>query len=528
MHYFRFFTFCLFFALGMPLSGQAVLKDDLEIKKIVTIPRSQERPVRLDRLPNGHLVYGTLNGQIFEIVDGDPILFADASDHNLSYLSSMDVHENHMYICGSIIQPGDSTMIGYVYKGDVNTKLWTKIAYSDPYYLGLGFNDHRFSSLIVSQDGAHVYVHSGTRTNAGEIHHLPAVRGTEGLRDQPLRGKLFKLPTNPAEPVYLPVDSSALYQSGYIYAEGLRHLFALGWGPDGSLYGASNSDRRDVGEAFYKIYQNRHYGFPWWIGGELNPLQFPDYDVNADRLAGASINNQGYYNPDPDFPPMPENIDFVQPYKNIGPDADKIRDSSTGEIRDASDLGLTVTTFSGHRSPTGLKFDVNHTLPEPYTGDVFMVSYAGGLGGDRKDLLHITLLNGDSLSAEAMINGFNSLLDVFADGQSLFLLESGSSNGDGRAIFEVTFTQTTARIEASDPFNIYLNPNPTQGTLNFESDQANSITEINLYNLLGQREGIHYELSSRSIDISSISPGTYVLSFRLRSGRTYIRKIVKI
>lgn len=509
--------------------GQTILDPDLKLDKIVIIPQNQERPVRLDKLPNGNLVYGTLNGEIYEIIDNKPTLFADQSNHSLSYLSSLDVYENDMYICGSIIQPGDTTMIGYVWKGDIGNNTWRLLAYSDPYYLGLGFNDHRFSSLIVSEDGSNVFVHSGTRTNAGEVHHLPNVNGTIGLRDQPLRGKLFKLPTDLEEPIFLSVDSAELYQSGFIYCEGLRHCFALGWGTDGSLYGASNSDRRDVGEAFYKIEENRHYGFPWWIGGEINPLQSPDYDVKMDKLAGSSINNQGYYNPDPNFPPMPTDIDFVQPYKNIGPDADKIRDKTTGDILDASDLGLTMTTFSGHRSPTGLKFDVDNSLPEPYNGDGFMVSFGGGLGGDRKDLLHLTLLDDERLSAATMINGFNSLLDVFIDDQSLYLLESGSSNGSGRAIYKVSFSETTANVEyGGRDLKIQINPNPTTGILQYKLDNPNLIRRIDLVNLLGQKQRIGVDLENKSINLSGISPGTYFLLFQLPSGHHLIERIVKI
>lgn len=131
----------------------------------------------------------------------------------------------------------------------------------------------------------------------------------------------------------------------------------MAWGTDGNFYGGSNSDRRDVTEAFYKIEEGANYGFPWWIGGAQNPIQFRDYNPNTDRLLPSGANNQGYYNTDPNFPPMPEDVDFIQPYKNIGPDADKWRDPNTGLIQDASDNGRVITSFSAHRSPTGLIFD---------------------------------------------------------------------------------------------------------------------------------------------------------------------------
>lgn len=43
---------------------------------------------------------------------------------------------------------------------------------------------------------------------------------------------------------------------------------------------------------------------------------------------------------------------------NVGPDADKYKDPLTGEIRDASDQGGTLSTFTAHRSPLGLYFSM--------------------------------------------------------------------------------------------------------------------------------------------------------------------------
>jgi len=41
----------------------------------------------------------------------------------------------------------------------------------------------------------------------------------------------------------------------------------------------------------------------------------------------------------------------MEPVINVGPDADKFRDPATGQIKDASDLGLKLSTFTAHRSP---------------------------------------------------------------------------------------------------------------------------------------------------------------------------------
>jgi hypothetical protein len=250
--------------------------------------------------------------------------------------------------------------------------------------------------------------------------------------------------------------------------------------------------------------------------------------VDSDNLAGSSINNQGYYNPDPLFPVMPVNTDFVQPYQNIGPDGDKYRDPSTGEILDASDQGTVVTTFSGHRSPTGLKFDVASQLPEPFTGDGFMTSYGGGLGSDRKDLLHLSLLNNDTLSAVALANGFNSLLDVLIDGDELYLLESGNSNGSGKAIYKISFSGTTGIIE-NDVENriIKLIPNPATKEVFLEINIPQKIDQIDVFDLNGVVHSIGSDFQKESLDISSLISGIYLIKVIFDNGDTVIKRLVK-
>ena len=52
---------------------------------------------------------------------------------------------------------------------------------------------------------------------------------------------------------------------------------------------------------------------------------------------------------------IPDSIDFVEGLINIGPDADRKRESD-GNIYDASDSGLEIRTFTSHRSPLGLVY----------------------------------------------------------------------------------------------------------------------------------------------------------------------------
>lgn len=515
-----------------PLSGQVVSRHpQVGVTIHASLTNQGERPVSLSQLPNGNLVYNNLDGNIYEMVNGTGQLIMDVTDHHLSYVSHMEVKDSLMYLSGSVIQPGDTTMIGYVMKGNLSSGVWDTLAVSAPYYLGRGFNDHRFSSLLVSLDGQHIYVGSGSRTNSGEVHELAGVSGTVNLRGQAIRGKVLKLPTTESATIFLPVDSTGLYASGYIHADGIRHLFAMAWGTDDNLYGGSNSDRRDVSEAFYKIIAGEHYGFPWWIGGAQNPLQFPTYNPATDFMLPSGANNQGYYDTDPDFPQMPAGLNVIQPYKNIGPDGDKIRNTQTGNIEDASEQGKVVTTFTGHRSPTGLIFDREQILPAPFAGDGFMVCYQNGgnlLLNDGHDLLQLSLLDGDTLSARQIASGFLRPIDVMIRDSNLYVLDLGNSNGSGRAIYQITFEALSTGLPnelTANPF-VQLYPNPASSVLRIEVQPGKSIQAIHLYNTSGTAYPAELQ-SGDFIDVSELPAQVYLLEVRLNDGSVALKKWVK-
>ncbi|MEM7369378.1 MAG: hypothetical protein AAF587_12320 [Bacteroidota bacterium] len=528
-------TFLLLFLYpSFSFSQINVLDTLLEIQSITSLPATTDRPVRLGQLPDGTLIYGTLDGQIRSVKNGATQLVFDANDHNLPYLSGMETKGDYIFLCGSVVQPGDTTMIGYVMKGHMPTNTWSVIAETAPYYLGLSFNDHRFSSLIVGLDTQYVYVHSGTRSNSGEVHELSNVPNTVGLRDQAIRGKLFRFPVDSSQTIQLGVDSAGVEQSGFMYAEGLRHVFALAWGTDDQLYGGSNSDRRDVAEAFYQIRQGDHYGFPWWIGGELNPLTDPNYQPSNDQLLPGNANNQGYYDPDPNFPAIPP-VSFVQPYKNIGPDADKYRDPITGAVRDASDEDTVVTSFSGHRSPVGLLFDRDSLLPYSFTGQGFMVSYTNGsrlLQDDGHDLLQISFLGGDTISVKKLATGFRNPISILQDQDTLYLLDSGSSNGTGRVMYRITFADTTSADSTSasgqsmQEAGISLYPNPAFDVLMIDIPETQQLSSIRIFDPISARIVMTADTGG-PIDIQKLPSQIYLINIQMKDGQLYYGRFLK-
>lgn len=522
---------------GANLIAQLSIQDTLvEFSVFASLPIGGDRPVCLSLLPNGNLCYSDLGGNIYEIINGSrQLLFTDV-DHHLPYVSHMEVKGDKMYLSGSVIQAGDSVMVGFVMRGDLTAGEWDTLAISEPYYIGLSFNDHRFSSLLISQDGDHVYVHSGTRTNAGEIQELPGVAGTQGLRWEAIRGKLFKLPTDQSETILIPNDSSLLSNGPYLYAEGLRHLFAMAWGTDSLLYGGSNSDRRDAPEAFYRLDAGGHYGYPWWIGGSMNPLQFASYDPNTDLLLPSGANNQGYYDTDLNFPPMPMGINYLQPYHNIGPDADKFRDPLTGTIRDASDEDTVITSFSGHRSPVGLIFDQEERLPYHFKGAGFMLSYTNSsklLEGDGHDLIQIDILADDTISVHKLITGFRKPIDVLIKDSLLYVLDMGNSNGTLRKIYQINILDSTQinTTDIKDGFEDFTKlsfiPNPSRDRVKVVLEEsAAKIEQIKIYNLGGKSYAVNLN-QNQILDLSSLPAQVYVIEVFLSDGRRLIEKLKK-
>lgn len=120
------------------------------------------------------------------------------------------------------------------------------------------------------------------------------------------------------------------------------------------------------------------------MGSNYNPLLISSYDVNQDplvnHLCAGFIN--GWFAGDPSFPIIPNGISFIEPVRNYGPDGDFFRDAITGQVKNASDEGTYISTFTGHRSPLGLVFDKDSILPAPFKGDGFVLSFMPG--GDRK------------------------------------------------------------------------------------------------------------------------------------------------
>ena len=333
--------------------------------------------------------------------------------------------------------------IATITKGEVDPssgeRTWFTLAETAPYERCDCIYNHEVNGLVVSPDNRTLFINSGSRTDHGEIQdgdgHFP------GLRETALTAIILRIPTN-ARDLVLPNSRYALLDQGFLFAEGLRNAYDLAFAPNGDLFAAENGPGRDMPDELNWLRQGHHYGFPWRMGLDDTPQQFPDYDPATDFLLSprSTAVREGYYHNDPTYPPPPRR--FTDPVINLGPDADAYRDPADGQIKDASEEGVRFGTFSAHRSPLGLVFDVAHALAEPFQGDGFTLSWTrGDPDGDSingpfndpsQDLLHLDLAKvGDNYEAYVtrIVGGFSNPIDAEIIGNRLYVIEWSGERG---------------------------------------------------------------------------------------------------
>ena len=128
--------------------------------------------------------------------------------------------DGSLYIVGNFTTPDGNSTFARVGRGTPNGsggRTWSLCAQTSPYPRSRTAFDHVFNGIIVSPDGASVYLNSGSRTDHGEVQSVGGV--FPDLREAPLTAKIFRLPASGTN-LFLPNDIDVLRSSGYIYAEG--------------------------------------------------------------------------------------------------------------------------------------------------------------------------------------------------------------------------------------------------------------------------------------------------------------------
>ena len=245
-----------------------------------------------------------------------------------------------------------------------------------------------------------------------------------------------------------------------------------------------------------------------------------------------------FYN-DPSFPAPPAGVTFTGPVLNTGPDADMIRDTADGKIKDANSIGRDMGTFTPHSSPVGLTFDTELQLGGDYNGKGFALSYNASSrrkytpfldpGGDIL-MLELTKTQDNYITSVTRIaQGFSGPLDAVIVGNRMYLLEY-----DGRAIWEITFPTTGVGIDKpsgsiSPLISVYPNPVSAEVRLS-ASFTALFFKEVKLYDLSGKllkRFDVEAQKSNPfSFSVDDLATGVYFVQVLTNKGIA-LKKVLK-
>lgn len=447
------------------------LDSRLQIRLVLnTIDGSGVRPIRIAKDPrNNDLYYSKFNGDIHRISlqpgsgTSTSTKLYGAADHGIpDSAQGMAIGpDGTICLIGNFTTDGGNRTFARIVKGvpaSGGGRVWSVLAQTEAYPRSRTAFDHVFNGIIVSADGNSIYVNSGSRTDHGEVQDVGGL--FPDAREVALTAKIFRLPAS-ASNLFLPNDINALRNAGYIFAEGTRNSFDFAFALNGDLFATENGPDRDMSDELNWLRQGLHFGFPWRIGGTDNPQQFANYDSANDRLLDPRFVGVGggYYHNDPAFPPAPPNL--FEPVINVGPDADKFRDPANGQIKDASDLGLTLSTFTAHRSPLGLVFDAVGAMDLPFRNHGFMLSFtpgdpigtsvAGPFFDASQDLvdLQLTRLGNTNYQARVtkLVGGFSTPIDAEIIGNRIYVLEYSGNQG----IWEITFPANRVSVTLTNP-----------------------------------------------------------------------------
>ena len=278
------------------------------------------------------------------------------------------------------------------------------------------------------------------------------------------------------------------------------------------------------------------------MGGNDNPIQYPNYDYHNDPLVNPNGSGvaAGWFNYTSGFPSIPNNVNWMEPIRNLGSAGDFYRDAISGGVLQASQNGTYVSSFTAHRSPLGLVFDADSNLSFPYKGDGFVLSFMPG--GDSlgfspispwgipcpfvdpsRDLIQMKLEYNTSIDnyemiTRSVVSGFYLPVDAELLGNDLYVIERGG------ALWKINFPKDPIIPENS----ILIYPNPTESYFKVVFGMDKALDYLKVFDLNGKE--LYYQTisltNSLSVDVSQWSCGTYLVSAAFKNGMMVNKKII--
>ena len=478
-------------AAGPILAQPTALVNDVTVEEVAVFPGGVIRLA--EHAPTGTLFVLVYSGAVLRFDPpytggGQEVVAPSGSGLTLPQGLAVDA-DGTLYMTGSVT---DGPLVSaQIRKGtpDGSGYIWSTVARTE-FFAGTGNGYyHRLNAILPTPDGTSLIVAHGSRTDHGEVQDFDGA--APGLREVPVTSALLRVPID-ADDVVLPNDAAALAAGGYLLADGFRNAFDLAYDADGRLYAAENAGDRDDPDELNWVREGHHYGFPWRIGTNDTPQRFPGYDPAADPLLNPILvdGESSPFSNDPDYPAPPAGITFTDPVLNVGPDADRYR-ALDRTVRDASDDGVSVGTFTPHRSPLGLTFDTAGELPSPFTRSGFVLSWTGDdspllapFGDPSEDLVQLSFLDPETVSARRVVGGFTNPIDMIQQGRTLLVTEFSEE----ARLWAVRFTGAVAAEPGTERLRaLRVSPSPfrTTATVSLALDAPTTV-RVEVFDVLGR------------------------------------------
>lgn len=537
-----------------------IIDESLSIDNVASAPAGA---IRLSfNKADSTLYFITQDGNIYRvrISRGINSLAQTGSNHGLSDIQGFDISDDGtFFIVGNDRNSQDATNVASVMRATVSDDVWTweTVAETEPYPTSNTAFDHIMNGIVVSPDGTKLYLNSGSRTDHGEIHDVDG-RYPE-LREAPLTAKILVIPSD-ANDILLENDYEFLVENNYIFSEGTRNSFSLAFDADGNLFGTENAGDRDDPEELNWLREGRHYGFPWVIGGNETPMRFAGFNPDNDPFipTNSTAANLGTFYEDLDYPAPPEGVTFTSGVINNGPDADTFRDPEDFQIKDASDLDMSLSTFSSHLSPLGLVFDTDGNFGGDFNNGGFLLGFSGGSPGDPflltrmdyhgEDLLHMSFTETDDnfeITTTSIVKDFINPIDAEIIDNKIYVLEHRNNSwlnvGADTRIWEITLpafgTNTENDGELAKEFKLHQNyPNPFNPSTTISFDlYSPGFVELEVSNTLGQKIAtlVNQQMNAQNnysvaFDASNLSSGIYFYTLKVNGNYVSTQKMMLI